>query len=292
MIKSALRRSEYIDRQIELRERRRRIEFIERVLPKNGIGAELGVFKGHFSGILLKHTKARKLHLIDPWYFLTAHWLWARGNQSTVDALLKVLRTFKKEIEDGRILVHVGDDVQILATFPEQYLDWVYIDSSHTYEQTKDELQILTSKVKNNGIIAGDDWQPEPSHMHHGVYKAVNEFIGSEEYRLIYSDRDNRQWAIKKKLTRRRDQSVNGQSAVINCQDLSAATAWRVLFLHRSTWFVSYRRLKAKFVVASGSTRALLCQGTRFLLLDAYQYWASVSVIALWRLACAGVRSL
>jgi hypothetical protein len=167
-------------------------------LPKNGIGAELGVFKGHFSPILLEHTNATKLHLIDPWYFFTAHWRWAKGKQSTVDALIKVLQTFKKELEDGRILVHVGDDLQVLTTFPDHYFDWVYIDTSHAYEHTKHELQILASKVKDSGVIAGDDWQPEPDHKHHGVYKAVNEFSASEKYKVIYSNRDNLQWAIKK----------------------------------------------------------------------------------------------
>lgn len=167
-------------------------------MPKNGIGAELGVFKGHLSSILLEHTHATKLHLIDPWYFQEAHWHWASGNKSTVDGLIKVLRTFKKELEDSRILIHVGDDRQLLATFPDQYFDWVYIDSSHAYKHTKQELEILASKVKDNGIIAGDDWQPEPTHYHHGVYKAVNEFIVTKKYRLVYSNRDNKQWAIKK----------------------------------------------------------------------------------------------
>jgi hypothetical protein len=175
-----------------------RIPFVKQVLPKNGIGAELGVMKGYFSPILLKQTNALKLHLIDPWYFITGNWGWAGGNQSTVDALIKILKFFKKELENGRILIHVDYDLQVLSTFPDQYFDWVYIDSSHAYEQTKRELQILTSKVKDSGVIAGDDWHPNQNHRHHGVYKAVNEFIASEKYRIIYSNRDNLQWAIKK----------------------------------------------------------------------------------------------
>ncbi len=189
---------EFIDRKLELRRKRKRIEFIEQFLPKDGIGAELGVFKGHLSPTLLEHTQPKKLHLIDPWYFLTGRWQWANGNQSTVDALIKVLQTFKKEVEDGRIVVHVGDDLQVLATFPDGYFDWVYIDTSHEYEHTKQELHLLDSKVKQDGIIAGDDWQPDPNRRHYGVYQAVNEFVSSGKYTLIYSDKDNRQWAIKR----------------------------------------------------------------------------------------------
>ncbi|MBW4611969.1 MAG: class I SAM-dependent methyltransferase [Desmonostoc vinosum HA7617-LM4] len=196
--KTPLVKWEYVDQNIEIRNKRYRIQFIEQFLPKNGIGAELGVFKGHLSPILLESTNAKKLHLIDPWYTLKPHWLWANGNQSTVDGLIKVLRSFKEELEDGRIVVHVGDDLQVLPTFPDKYFDWVYIDTSHAYEQTKQELQILASKVKDDGVIAGDDWRPNPSHRHHGVYKAVNEFIVSKKYEIIYSNEHNVQWAIKK----------------------------------------------------------------------------------------------
>ena len=198
VIKNAPIFVQYVAQLAGQRQAKSRIPFVEQVLPKNGIGAELGVMKGHFSPILLKHTNATKLHLVDPWYFLTGHWSWASGNQSTVDALIKILKYFKKEIEDERILIHVDDDLQVLTMFPDQYFDWVYIDSSHSYEHTKHELQILASKVKDSGVIAGDDWHPEPGHRHHGVYKAVNEFIISEKYRVIYSNRDNMQWAIKK----------------------------------------------------------------------------------------------
>jgi hypothetical protein len=177
---------------------RRRIPFIEQVLPKNGIGAELGVFKGYLSRHLIRLTKSTELHLIDPWYLHASHWSWASGNQSTVDALIRILQTFKKEIEGGRVVVHVGDDCQVLTTFPDQYFDWVYIDTSHAYEHTKHELQILARKVKENGVIAGDDWQPDPAHRHHGVYRAVNEFVASEKYEIVFADSDNLQWAIKK----------------------------------------------------------------------------------------------
>ncbi len=37
------------------------------MLPKGGVGAELGVWKGEFSVRLLKGAKPRQLYLIDPW---------------------------------------------------------------------------------------------------------------------------------------------------------------------------------------------------------------------------------
>lgn len=203
-IKQAIKRTPLYDWYVERRNARHehnanqlRALFAERVLPKNGIGAELGVFKGQFSSVLLERTNAKRLHLIDPWYFLTPHWHWGSGDRSTVRALIRILQRFEKEIESGRIRVHVGDDRQVLTTFPERYFDWVYIDSSHFYEHTREELQILAGKMKPAGLIAGDDWQPDPSHRHHGVYKAVTEFAASGKYDVIYADQRDRQWAMR-----------------------------------------------------------------------------------------------
>lgn len=171
---------------------------IDKYLPKNGIGAELGVLKGTFSRVLLNRTKAQELHLIDPWYFLDAEWPWVGENTSTVDALCIILQKNKKEINEKKIFVHVQDDLMVLKDFPDNYFDWAYIDSSHAYQHTVMELEILHKKVKSSGIICGDDWRPDANHRHHGVYKAVNEFMTEYNYDLIYANEDNLQWFIKK----------------------------------------------------------------------------------------------
>lgn len=178
--------------------RKNRGELMKKYLPENGIGAELGVLNGQFSRVLLDCCSPKELHLIDPWYFLDSHWSWASGNDSTVDAVIIVLKQNKKEIEQKRMFVHIEDDLVVLERFSDHYFDWIYIDSSHQYMHTVMELEIIKNKIKPDGIICGDDWQPDPNHRHHGVYKAVNEFIEKENYSLIYANSDNLQWFIKK----------------------------------------------------------------------------------------------
>lgn len=170
---------------------------IDKYIPKNGVGAELGVLHGNFSGVLLEFANPTKLHLIDPWYFLDSHWSWSGGNQSTIDAVIKILTERKKEIEEKRVLLHIEDDLVVLKKFEDNYFDWVYIDSSHAYQHTVDELEVLKNKVKSSGIICGDDWRPDPNHRHHGVYKAVHEFIEKENYELLYADEQSLQWFIR-----------------------------------------------------------------------------------------------
>lgn len=158
----------------------------------------MGVFKGHFSKVLLEQTNPKELHLIDPWYFLTDNWYWAKGNKSTIDAVCNVLQTYKKEIENKTVFVHIRDGLELLKTFPDAYFDWVYVDTTHEYKQTVAELNLLCKKVKPQGIICGDDWRPNPNNIHHGVYKAVNEFLEKNKaYKLLHADEDS--WFITKK---------------------------------------------------------------------------------------------
>lgn len=171
---------------------------MDRFLPKYGIGAELGVLNGTFSRVLLDFTSPKELHLIDPWYFLDSHWSWASGNNSTIEAVRRILKENKIEIEQKKIFVHIEDDLVVLERFPDEYFDWIYIDSSHMYMHTVMELEIIKRKIKPNGVICGDDWRPDPNHRHHGVFKAVNEFMIKENYVLIYANTENLQWFIKK----------------------------------------------------------------------------------------------
>ena len=175
-----------------------RDRFLREVIPKGGVAAELGVYKGTFSRHLLEVTQPKQLHLIDPWYMNGKEWAWAEGNKSTIDALKGVLHAHEKELISGLVVLHIGDDLKVLQQFPDHYFDWVYVDTSHQYDHTLKELTLLKVKVKASGIIAGDDWQSDPSHRHHGVYRALKEFTKYEPYKLIYGSEENHQWAIQR----------------------------------------------------------------------------------------------
>lgn len=48
----------------EIAERRR---WILRYAKKGGVGVEFGVFRGHFSVVILREIQPKKLYLVDPW---------------------------------------------------------------------------------------------------------------------------------------------------------------------------------------------------------------------------------
>lgn len=179
----------------------RRIDFLS-IMPKGGCVAEIGVHKGFFTNCILHQNKPDKLHLIDPWYLIGKEWDWGEEvnqilNQSTVDALIGILDYYRKELIEGKLILHVGWSEEVLAQFEDSYFDWVYVDTSHEYEDTFRELEILKSKVKATGVIAGDDLG-FPT-----VEKAVKEFAKKEDYTIIYEGITDEsitdgQWAIQK----------------------------------------------------------------------------------------------
>jgi hypothetical protein len=145
-------------------------------MPTGAVCAEIGVYKGDFSRHILRVTRPRELHLIDGWWTLGEDFgpCWY-GSEEPVSTRW-AYEDAKRAVEGGPCTFHVGDDLEILASFPDRYFDWVYLDTSHQYEQTVNELALLRSKVKPSGIVAGDDWFEDPAHEYHGVCRAVREF--------------------------------------------------------------------------------------------------------------------
>lgn len=195
------RRFDLVQDVYEARKNRLRRSVISEVLPRHGVGAELGVHKGHLTPHLIEWTDATKLYAVDPWYLLGAEWDWAAGDKSTVGGLVRTLKRAERHIQSGRAEVVISDDCEWLAGLPDDHLDWAYVDSSHEYEHTLRELDLLVSKVKTDGVIAGDDWNPDPGHRHHGVTKAVNEFEAQGLVAVFMTDEPTKQWAARVKTS-------------------------------------------------------------------------------------------
>lgn len=148
------------------------------LLPQKGVVAELGVAEGDFSREILEHSTPRKLHLIDTW----------DSSRYSKSMRSEVERKFVKEIGQGNVAVHIGSSVEVGSTLPDYYFDWIYIDTDHSYETTKQELELYRRKVKVGGIIAGHDFTKGnwSGMIRYGVIEAVYEFCVKSDWEIIY----------------------------------------------------------------------------------------------------------
>lgn len=173
-----------------------RMQHIKQWIPLGTVGMEIGVFKGVFSRVLLETVDPKELHLVDLW-FLNGDWPWASGSTCSAMGLETTLRRVRHWSKKGVIRLSICNDLEYLGGFEDDYFDWVYLDSSHQYEHTKDELKMLRKKVAPGGIIAGDDWIEDEQHRHYGVCKAVREDVDSGWLQLLHADIVSKQWVTK-----------------------------------------------------------------------------------------------
>ena len=75
-------------------------------------------------------------------------------------------------MQNSSVRIYRGSGEHFLSLIPDEYLDFIYIDSSHCYEDTKKEIELSKRKVKRGGFICGHDYTPQFP----GVIQAVDEF--------------------------------------------------------------------------------------------------------------------
>lgn len=153
-------------------------EILLKHLPKNGVVAELGVDRGEFSEKILEINRPQKLHLIDVWCTERYH----EGKRNEVET------KFKDQIGTGKVEINIGYSTDIVNQFPEEYFDWIYIDTDHSYQVTKKEIELWFSKIKPGGIIAGHDyilgnWN---GFIRYGVIEAVHEFCINYGWEILF----------------------------------------------------------------------------------------------------------
>lgn len=149
--------------------------------------------KGDFSQQILINNLPDKLHLIDVWNS-------ERYNQKKRE---EVELKFENEILLQKVVINLGYSTSVVDVFEDSYFDWIYIDTNHSYETTKEELKLYSPKIKKGGIIAGHDYVVGYWNglVKFGVIEAVNEFCICNEWELVYltmENRDHRSFAIRK----------------------------------------------------------------------------------------------
>lgn len=153
-------------------------EALLELLPKGGVVAELGVDQGGFSEKILKINQPKTLHLVDLWGTERYH----LGKRREVE------EKFAQEIKKGEVNIHIGYSTEVVEKFDKDTFDWIYIDTNHSYATTKQELELWSSKVKPDGIIAGHDyiignWN---GMVRYGVIEAVHEFCLNYNWEILY----------------------------------------------------------------------------------------------------------
>ena len=156
------------------------------------VGCEIGVAAGTHCKSILETTHVTKLYGIDP-YFDYPDPTNVAMNQKWFDIYYyKVkdrLSPFGKRFELIRDF-----SVKAVNRFKDNELDFVFIDANHVYEFVLQDIDIWYKKVRQGGIISGDDYAT----VHPGVPRAVNDFFGKLGLKVNTDYQHPRVWWVQK----------------------------------------------------------------------------------------------
>ena len=163
------------------------IEFMEKNYTKDKELkiAEIGVFRGINSKVILDNLNVGKLYLIDPYKYTEPD----EYSLAHLD-LKQAQREMKKRLRNytDKINLIEGDSLDAVKSLPND-LDYVYLDGNHSYAVVSKEMVAYWEKLKAGGILAGHDAQ------HWEITKAIIEFTNKTKLTLHLGKED--WWVIK-----------------------------------------------------------------------------------------------
>lgn len=171
------------------------VQLINKISQKKKVRiAEIGVWKGDFAYQVLKNCpNIKKYYLVDPWRHLKD---WKKplnvSNGQFNSAFETTMRKlyFAKE----KICVLRGTTLEVVDQINDSELDLVYIDGDHTAKGIVIDLIKLFPKVKEGGVVGGDDYVDNIYHHDPSLFDptmvkpVVNGFVAAHNVKHFFSN--------------------------------------------------------------------------------------------------------
>jgi len=150
-----------------------------------GRGVEVGVFRGFFSKDILRLWQGGTLFMVDVWKKMEDDYNDVCNN----DDHMKYLRDTCDNVqgfEDRAIIIRSTSEIAA-TLFPDESLDFVYIDANHAYEHVKKDIEIWYPKVRKGGVFAGHDyinidWYADPNFLPNMKDKHLYNTVNGKKY--------------------------------------------------------------------------------------------------------------
>lgn len=123
---------------------------------------EVGVWKGDFAEQILRSCGyIERYYMIDPWANLPD---WNKPFNVAPEMFDEIYQEAirKTEFASGKIAALRGRTKDVINHIPDGSLDFAYIDGDHTLRGITIDLMKVLPKIKEGGIIGGDDFTNTP----------------------------------------------------------------------------------------------------------------------------------
>ena len=145
------------------------------------VGAFLGKSAVYMAVEIINSGKNIKLDCVDHWQGSEEH-----NNNDEVN-LERLYEDFLENIKPVKGIINPirANSIDPSKLYKPNSLDFIFIDASHDTDSVKADLAYWMPRVKEDGVIAGDDLNNE------GVANAVKWFFDNEKLEIV-----GRQWMV------------------------------------------------------------------------------------------------
>lgn len=171
---------------------------LKHLRPDMKVIVELGVWLGKSTQFFLEQCPDALVYSVDLWdkAMLTR---WAKNRHPhLLHAARRPLEQFMVNLWDqrGRVVPMQMDSMKAIAALKESGVepDLIYLDTSHTYPHTRDEIRAIKAAFPNTQLV-GDDWEWGDNRRHRlPVQRSVFEYI---RFNMTWDvEHDGNGWAL------------------------------------------------------------------------------------------------
>jgi predicted O-methyltransferase YrrM len=121
-------------------------------------GAEIGTGRGSYAIVLARHNPKCRIYCIDPWetYDELKDW----PDQNVLNEYWISAQQRLGKFPEVRIIRKYSMDA--LSDFPDNSLDFVFIDGNHSFPYVAEDIFYWEKKVRPGGIVSGHDYLKVP----------------------------------------------------------------------------------------------------------------------------------
>lgn len=161
------------------------IDILKQIDPKTG--CEVGVWRGHTSQALLETFPKLFLSMVDPYTPYKDVALMSDSTAMLASAMIEAKARTERFCDRRDFLIMPSSQGKLF--FDDATFDFVFIDGDHSYEGAKADITDWRDKVKQGGILCGDDYKQT---FNFGVQRAVGEAFGDR----VHTDHERLWWVM------------------------------------------------------------------------------------------------